>query len=203
MPISSAGWPTSIARALTTAVVLSGVAPADRRASRMHARRRSQPADGDPAAARARDRAVGHAEHHLHLGHDRPVEGRAVVVPALYSMGTESFSLRSAPTTASWSTCRCSMSAAPARSIAMLAIGGSIAIVEAFDTASFWRVVTRDRHHRLRAARRRWRRSSSSSRPAPQDRDHTLQHRHHGAAVRGRRGVLASASAATSTPSST
>ena len=35
-----------------------------------------------PAAARARDRALGHPVDHLHLGHDRAVEGRAVVVPA-------------------------------------------------------------------------------------------------------------------------
>ena len=39
--------------------------------------------------------------------------------------------------------------------------------------------------------------------PGPQDRNHTLHQRHHGAAVRGRRGVPPSASAATSIPSST
>ena len=37
---------------------------------------------GRPAAARAPDRAVGHAVDHLHVRHDGPVEGRAVVLPA-------------------------------------------------------------------------------------------------------------------------
>ena len=48
------------------------------------ARRSGRPAPpGRPTAGSgARDHAVGHAVGDLHLGHDRPVQGRAVLVPA-------------------------------------------------------------------------------------------------------------------------
>ena len=140
--------------ALTDAVVLNGADGADPRPR--PARARGARAGRRRAAAADARRSRRGTCRPSSTPRARPGRRRACCRPTCSStpMGTESLPRARRRTTASWSTCRCSMSAAPPASMPMLAIGGSIAIVEAFDTASFWRVVTRNRHHRLRAARR-------------------------------------------------
>ena len=128
--------------ALTTAVVLNGVAPGDSRASRCMRATALEPADGELPPL-AREIAPWDTQtHHLHLGHDRSVEGRAVVVPASLHDGHRVVPRprRRRPLHGQPAAVPCRRHGRPV--YAMLALGGSIAIVEAFDTASFWRVVT-------------------------------------------------------------
>ena len=139
--------------ALTTAVVLNGVAPAMPGLA-MHRARRARAHRWRTAAARARDRAVGHADHHLHLGHDRSVEGRDVVVPAALHDGHRVLPRRSAPDDRFMVNLPLFHVGGTAAVYAMLALGGSIDVVEAFDTASFWRVVTETGTTAVRAAGR-------------------------------------------------
>ena len=85
---------------------------------------------------------------------------------------------------------------------AMLAKGGSIAVVDAFDTARFWSTVRETGTTTGDPARRhgglpREAGAVAAGPGAP------VAHRHHGAARRGRTARSRGASAATSTPSST
>ena len=118
-------------------------------------RRRCRAARQPLQPLRATDRALGHAVDHLHVRHDRPVEGRAVVLPAhVHEPGSRGLALHRRQTTASWSTCRCSTSAAWACSFAMLARGGSIVLLERFSTDTFWPLVARHGDDRGVPARR-------------------------------------------------
>ena len=97
--------------ALTTAVVLSGPA-SDVPGLTVHPAAVLEPADGDLPPL-ARDIAPWDMQTIIYTsGTTGPSKGVMSSYLQLYSMGTESF-VPWEPTIASWSTCRCSMSAAP------------------------------------------------------------------------------------------
>ena len=119
----------------STALVVSGDAANWRRA-RSHD---ASAAHDAPAATCPRARhAVGHACNHLHLGHDRPLEGRAVLLPAprRYREGARRCST---PDDRALVNLPLFHVGGTDRGLPHVrACGGSIALVESFDTATFW-----------------------------------------------------------------
>jgi crotonobetaine/carnitine-CoA ligase len=126
--------------ALTSAVVLNGVAPAIPGLV-MHARDALEPADGELPPL-AHEIAPWDMQSIIYTsGTTGPSKGVMSSYLQLYTMGTESF-----PSLGADDRFMVNLPlfhvGGTAGVYAMLALGGSIAIVEAFDTASFWRVVT-------------------------------------------------------------
>ena len=173
--------------ALTTAVVLNGVAPAIPGIA-MHARDVLQPADGELPPL-AREIAPWDTQSIIYTsGTTGPSKGVLASYLHLYTMGTESFPSLG-PDDRFMVNLPLFHVGGTVAVYAMLALGGSIAIVEAFDTASFWRVVTETGTTAcvLLGVMAPF---LVKQPPGPQDRSHTLTIRHHGAAVRGRRRLL-------------
>jgi len=126
--------------ALTTAVVLNGVAPAIPGLA-MYARDVLEPADGKLPPL-VREIAPWDMQSIIYTsGTTGPSKGVMSSYLQLYTMGGESF-----PSLGADDRFMVNLPlfhvGGTAGVYAMLAVGGSIAIVEAFDTASFWRVVT-------------------------------------------------------------
>ncbi|WP_428671583.1 AMP-binding protein [Reyranella sp.] len=126
--------------ALTTAVVLNGVAPAIPGLA-MYARDVLEPADGELPPL-VREIAPWDMQSIVYTsGTTGPSKGVMSSYLQLYTMGGESF-----PSLGADDRFMVNLPlfhvGGTAGVYAMLAVGGSIAIVEAFDTASFWRVVT-------------------------------------------------------------
>ena len=126
--------------ALTTAVVLNGVAPAIPGLA-MHARDVLQPTDGEVPPL-AREIAPWDTQSIIYTsGTTGPSKGVLASYLHLYTMGTESFPSLG-PDDRFMVNLPLFHVGGTVAVYVMLAIGGSITIVEAFDTASFWRVVT-------------------------------------------------------------
>ena len=126
--------------ALTTAVVLNGVAPAIPGLA-MHARDVLQPTDGELPPL-AREIAPWDTQSIIYTsGTTGPSKGVLASYLHLYTMGTESFPSLG-PDDRFMVNLPLFHVGGTVAVYVMLAIGGSITIVEAFDTASFWRVVT-------------------------------------------------------------
>jgi crotonobetaine/carnitine-CoA ligase len=126
--------------ALTAAVVLNGPAPAVPGLA-MHGRDALEPPDGELPEP-AREIAPWDMQSIIYTsGTTGPSKGVMSSYLQLYTMGTESF-----PSLGAADRFMVNLPlfhvGGTAAVYAMLALGGSIAIVEAFDTASFWRVVT-------------------------------------------------------------
>ncbi len=126
--------------ALTTAVVLNGVAPAIPGLA-MHARDTLEPADGELPPL-MREIAPWDMQSIIYTsGTTGPSKGVMSSYLQLFTMGTESFPSLG-PDDRFMVNLPLFHVGGTAAVYAMLALGGSISIVEAFDTASFWRVVT-------------------------------------------------------------
>src|SRR5215218_4145988 len=126
--------------ALTAAVVLNGMAPAIAGLT-MHARDALEPAHGELPPL-SREIVPWDTQSIVYTsGTTGPSKGVLASYLHLYTMGTESF-----PSLGSDDRFMVNLPlfhvGGTVAVYAMLAAGGSIAIVEAFDTASFWRVVT-------------------------------------------------------------
>jgi crotonobetaine/carnitine-CoA ligase len=126
--------------ALTAAVVLNGVAP-EIPGLALHTRDAIEPADGELPPL-LREIAPWDMQSIIYTsGTTGPSKGVMSSYLQLYTMGTESF-----PSLGTDDRFMVNLPlfhvGGTAGVYAMLALGGSIAIVEAFDTASFWRVIT-------------------------------------------------------------
>jgi hypothetical protein len=125
---------------LTAAVLLNGTAPAIPGLT-MHPRAALEPEGGDLPPL-ARDIAPWDMQTIIYTsGTTGPSKGVMSSYLQLYTMGTESFTTLGADDRFMVNLPLFHVGGTAAV-YAMLALGGSIAIVEAFDTASFWRVVS-------------------------------------------------------------
>jgi len=125
---------------LTDAVVLNG-ATAPIPGLALHPRAALDPADGEPPPL-MREIAPWDMQTIIYTsGTTGPSKGVMSSYLQLYTMGTESFPALG-PDDRFMVNLPLFHVGGTAGVYAMLALGGSIAIVEAFDTASFWRVVT-------------------------------------------------------------
>ena len=159
---------------LTDAVVLNG-ATAPIPGLALHPRAALDPADGEPPPLE-REIAPWDMQTIIYTsGTTGPSKGVMSSYLQLYTMGTESFPALG-PDDRFMVNLPLFHVGGTAGVYAMLALGGSIAIVEAFDTASFWRVVTETGTTAcvLLGVMATF---LVKQAPAPQDRSHTLKRR--------------------------
>ncbi|HSI00141.1 MAG TPA: AMP-binding protein, partial [Reyranella sp.] len=157
---------------LTTAVVLNGTTPAILGLA-MHGRAALEPQDGKLPPLTRKIAPWDMQSIVYTSGTTGPSKGVMSSYLQLYTMGTESFTALGADDRFMVNLPLFHVGGTAAV-YAMLALGGSIAIVEAFDTASFWRVVseTRTTSCVLLGVMQTF---LAKQAPGPQDRGHTLK----------------------------